>query len=376
MKKDFKLSKKYLGFSLVELALTLTISGILISAVASGKALYDSSKLTNIIEQARSYTTSALAFKSKYNEWPGDSASMNSYYGTACADTANHCNGDGNGTIDQANQEPNKAWKHLSLTGMNSFNAAVLDGSGKTVIGVTAPRSKIDGAGYVIMSSESANASLFGSTGIAIMLAKEGGANETINQPSLTASQAFEIDRKIDDGANDSSGHPIGASTGSFRAYDRTTSGLCANTATGAYNISQSDLTCVVGVAVNSNLGPVVASTSGSGSGNSTLPTLSSCSPAPTDCSGPATCAQTTDGQNTYVGIGDDGNGSGNYLTWDQGTNTVSTWQYDGSGNPINQQTYTNSFCDPTYGGNCFSQDNNADIDGTRLIPFYCGAPA
>ena len=147
------------------------------------------------------------------------------HYGTACVDSTAHCDGDGNGSIEQTNQEPYKAWKHLSINGLIPFNAAVLDGSGETTLGVSAPLSKMAGVGYVIMSSESATASLFGTSGVAIMLAGEGGAAETLNAPSLTAAQAAQIDRKIDDGATNSSGQSIGASTGAFRAYDRTTSG-------------------------------------------------------------------------------------------------------------------------------------------------------
>ena len=81
----FKFAKKSnkLAFSLVELSIVLVITGALISGIVSGKSLYESSKLTNIIQQSQNYTTAVNAFKSKYNQWPGD-ATMSALWNSLC----------------------------------------------------------------------------------------------------------------------------------------------------------------------------------------------------------------------------------------------------------------------------------------------------
>lgn len=60
------------GFTLVELAISLTIIGILIAAVLKGEELLDNSRVTQTIRQVRSYNAASTSFEAVYGAIAGD----------------------------------------------------------------------------------------------------------------------------------------------------------------------------------------------------------------------------------------------------------------------------------------------------------------
>ena len=60
------------GFTLVELAIVITIIGILIGGVLKGQQLVEQARLASVVTQVNNYRTANSIFRTTYNELPGD----------------------------------------------------------------------------------------------------------------------------------------------------------------------------------------------------------------------------------------------------------------------------------------------------------------
>lgn len=67
-----KLFRRQAGFSLVEMAIVVTIIALLISAVLGGQALLRSGEGQDIISMAKDLSVAAQTFKQRYHYLPGD----------------------------------------------------------------------------------------------------------------------------------------------------------------------------------------------------------------------------------------------------------------------------------------------------------------
>ena len=108
------------GDSLVEIAIVLTIIGLLIGGVLKGQEMITNAKVSNVETDFRSISAAILAYQDRYGFLPGDDPSAATRfpgYWTA-AD-----NGDGDGLISgdwhatDNSLESRKLWKHLRGAG-------------------------------------------------------------------------------------------------------------------------------------------------------------------------------------------------------------------------------------------------------------------
>ena len=60
------------GFALVELAIVITIIGILIGGVLKGQQLIEQARIAGTIQQMRDYKSAVIIFQTKYDALPGD----------------------------------------------------------------------------------------------------------------------------------------------------------------------------------------------------------------------------------------------------------------------------------------------------------------
>ena len=60
------------GFTLAELAIVITIIGILIGGVLKGQQLIEQARLAATISQVNNYHSAFSIFRTTYNELPGD----------------------------------------------------------------------------------------------------------------------------------------------------------------------------------------------------------------------------------------------------------------------------------------------------------------
>jgi prepilin-type N-terminal cleavage/methylation domain-containing protein len=68
------------GFTLVELAISLAIIGLIIGGViVGGSALIESAKISNLISQIKDLSSSAREFKTRYGYYPGDLPNASTY---------------------------------------------------------------------------------------------------------------------------------------------------------------------------------------------------------------------------------------------------------------------------------------------------------
>ena len=249
------------GFTLVELSIVIIIIGFLIAGIAAGTSLIKQAELNSVVTDLQNYQTAYNNFILRYNAVPGDMRNAETYWpagATGCSITATECNGDGNGLITMSFGVPSEvqsAWRELSLANMISAGIVVIPNGGNDtetyVLGATVPTSKVTGAGY-LMAGASSDLGDFATSpwtdGItnATFIGKvdpDGG----LDNPALKPEDAFNMDKKIDDGTVSGSDF-TGANTGNFRSVDGVT-GNC-NTAAN-YVLATTTAACVSGLALN-----------------------------------------------------------------------------------------------------------------------------
>jgi prepilin-type N-terminal cleavage/methylation domain-containing protein len=212
------------GFTLVEIAIVLTVLGLLITGVLKGQQLIISAKILKFISQVQSYDAAVTTFTATYGQKPGDFDAARSKL-PGCTAAAFCYNGDGDSVIssdpDNAFHHPSgiitseetQAWKHLA-------DAGLISGISSTALtiawGSTHPGSEL-GGGLQFAYGEPGGPDVLGAPGSEILgttlrlqsicnqngtafyadIIRNGGPS---GSNPLTPGIAARIDRKLDDG--------------------------------------------------------------------------------------------------------------------------------------------------------------------------------
>ncbi|MDD9900761.1 MAG: prepilin-type N-terminal cleavage/methylation domain-containing protein [Alphaproteobacteria bacterium] len=229
------------GFTLVELAIVMTIIGLLIGGILKGQELMQNARVTSTIAQVRAYEAAVTTFNDKYSATPGDMTNAQTRIpgcGVAACDAANGqpanavagdgllgdpgwgAGGFGTQTAGAAGNETMLFWTHLLLSDLIAgvTNAHVTGGPMQW--GETHPAAKI-GGGFVVgfgdgtITPGHTGAAGTGPAGmvLALVQAPNAGLTNAGGTQPLTPTRAAQIDRKMDDG------RPIG---GYVQAYGST----------------------------------------------------------------------------------------------------------------------------------------------------------
>ena len=217
------------GFTLIELSIVLVIIGLIIGGVLVGRDLIDAATVRAQISQIEKYQTAVNTFRGKYGYLPGDIPDpVASNYGFVTRGTY-PAEGDNNGLI-EGNWPGNNTvgqgfcagagetvvfWRDLSDAKLinESFNLAGNDGSTsppflgdtRSVMSQWFPPAKIGQGNYVYVWS----GGLTGAGSNAISNGKNYFGVNAISYISnclqysttaITVAQAYNIDKKIDDG--------------------------------------------------------------------------------------------------------------------------------------------------------------------------------
>jgi prepilin-type N-terminal cleavage/methylation domain-containing protein len=224
---------KYSGFTLIELSVVLVIIGLLVGAILTGQDLMDAAAQRAQVTQIGKYNTAVYAFKNKYGYLPGDIPDPTaSQFGFQARGTSGG-QGDGNGRIEgygsgsdstdcgyyEGAGETSVFWVDLSTAGLidGGFNTASshtyfsgnITATSNPSLSAYFPAAKLGNGNYIYVWSggwaDSGHGNCdsgdgnnyFGLSPISSLL--NGGWPSTA-ATSLSASQAYNIDKKIDDG--------------------------------------------------------------------------------------------------------------------------------------------------------------------------------
>lgn len=222
------------GFTLVEMAITLTIIGLLIGVVATGQYLIRSAQLRKIPEQFARYESAILQFSDRYRALPGDMRNATDYwseinFSAGCLSPAvgtsgnaigvgsgtETCNGNGddkiaNESVGDLYHEAFRFWQHLANAKMIEGMYTGHHGTQDTLdhdIGVNVPIGPLDGTGWGVMyigdyegSTTTTNRFFNHFYGNVLVF----GTDITASQPmgeALIQQEAWDIDDKFDDGS-------------------------------------------------------------------------------------------------------------------------------------------------------------------------------
>ncbi len=238
------------GFSLVELSIVLVILGLLVGGILAGQSLIRAAELRSVSSEYQRYVTAVHSFRDKYFQLPGDMNNATSFWGkdnvncTAHAGTTatpGTCNGNGSGTLSPASAggatgEIFQFWKQLALAGLIEGTYSGLAGAAGTynhVIGTNTPASKLSSSGWSCtwVGNLTGQISYFdGSYGNPLQFGSNSPtADDWVNDPTLRAQEAWNIDTKMDDGLPQS---------GSVRALKNASRPSCVVAANNAYDLA------------------------------------------------------------------------------------------------------------------------------------------
>lgn len=221
------------GFTLVELAIVMTIIGLLIGGILKGQELMENARVTSTISQVKAYEAATTTFRDSFNAFPGDMPNAQNRVPNCNANCDPPAASRGNSIIGApgwaaggyaiqlpvagmtnppaaAGDETQLYWIHLLQSDLIS---GVTDAAIQAVTvpswGITHPTAKI-GGGFVVGYGD-------GTAGLGMPAVTVGPAGTTLvmttapntlmdataaanGQRPLSPSRAAQIDRKMDDG--------------------------------------------------------------------------------------------------------------------------------------------------------------------------------
>jgi prepilin-type N-terminal cleavage/methylation domain-containing protein len=217
--KSRELSAKEQAFTLIELSIVLVIIGLIVGGVLVGQDLIRAAEVRATISQIEKYNTAVNTFRTKYNSLPGDlNAATATAFGFASRSASGTAGeGDGNGVIEGIGPvgfyqigETLSFWVDLSVGNPGTpMNVNLIDGSfssytSPTVTSASVVASAISayfpaaklGRGNSVYVYSTGGTNFFGITNIS----STSAAGAASVKDSMTVAQAYQIDKKVDDG--------------------------------------------------------------------------------------------------------------------------------------------------------------------------------
>ncbi len=208
------------GFSLLEMAIVMTIVGLLVGGVLTGKSLIRAAELRAFQTEISQYQIALSTFNNKYAAMPGDMSNATDFWGAANAapatcqttstGTVATCDGNGDGHIsdfwlNQNRYEVYRAWQQLANAGLIKGNYTGIPGSTTNnawhVLGVNCPKSAANPSlGYSLFYTSTNNPGFYTMAGHTILTLGGQTSGWEPNDGAFTPQEMYLIDQKMDDG--------------------------------------------------------------------------------------------------------------------------------------------------------------------------------
>lgn len=249
-KKKYQPSSNKNGFSLIELALTLVILGLIIGATVVGREMLHAAELRAVISEVENYKLIIDNFETQYEGLPGDLKNAESYWGTYNnpSNLTGTINGNNNGKIND--DETFRAWHQLfrarlisgtytsgndsnddASLGSNVPQSEYLNNAGFSLAWVTSPGSWTDQIGRSYSSNY-------------IIIGSETTGSHLLTSASLKPEDARSIDGKIDNEKGDSG--KVLAIEGNGQAANS----CIDTTASNSFNTANNTPTCILYISI------------------------------------------------------------------------------------------------------------------------------
>lgn len=239
------------GFTVVEIAIVLTVIALIVAGVLGGQSAIRSAEIQGFIKEIRFYQDAITNFEDKYQSVPGDMPDARNYWSDASVQ-----NGNGDGNIDWGGGsnpiETLQAWNHLQQA---DFIDGGLNSSTRTrnlQPGDELPSSNIyDGVGFLVIKGSLAT-EYFKQNYFRIGSGTHGNRPRfTTGTAAFTPRIAKIIDENLDDGIANSG--RLVAGENSYEASD--TPGDCSNgTGDSKYNLAQTGKVCGIAMLLDGEL--------------------------------------------------------------------------------------------------------------------------
>jgi len=207
------------AFTILELAVVITIIALILGGVMLANSLIRTAEINGVVSDFARYSQAVVNFKDKYSALPGDMKGAELLWGTDPAGcpgtftTTPHiatCDGNGDGEIAYSSaggwanaSESGRAWQQLADAGFITGGYSGISGTGGGSVfvalpGINVPASQLPGGGYTLWyeNDPGATYNLLGHQ----LLFGAAAPNSYTTQPILSASEAYGIDVKMDDG--------------------------------------------------------------------------------------------------------------------------------------------------------------------------------
>ena len=209
------------GFTLLELSIVLVIIAIVIGGILLGSEMIKTSEIRATISQYERYKTATHTFRSKYDALPGDipttdAAAFGFFAQTTLGGTDGYGDGDGlledgQGTLEAASENL-MFWRHLGEAGLingaygiqgdNAIDPTTGNVTADTTnVALSLPPAKIGRGNYFNVYSRGTsnlNANFYEIHAVTSITSV--GTTTASTSKSITPSEAYSIDSKIDDG--------------------------------------------------------------------------------------------------------------------------------------------------------------------------------